>query len=495
MSTAEQTLEDVTGSPVDPTGRPPLLFVVLEADRPLSRGARHSLVGVRTVTLGRGLVRDGTRSDDGRVLEVRLPGKWISARHAVIRAVGNEWIAEDVGSRNGTFINGRRISSGVLRDGDVLEVGRVFLSMRGAPAATGPIERDEDAAVPLAPFGLRTLLPELEEEYVSLARVARRSSLPILFLGATGAGKEVLAREVHAQSERSGAFVAVNCGALPRTLVESLLFGHVKGAFSGADRDELGFLRAADHGTLLLDEIGDLPPSSQAALLRVLQEQEVVPVGSTRATKVDVRVISATHKPLPDLIARGAFRADLLARLKGYTHRLLPLKERMADFGVLLADVLKEIVRGSASELTLMPDAARALLTYAWPHNIRELYQAMASTLALSGGRVLEAHHLPQEVLSRVGLPPESATGVTGQNDVPLRDRLVVLLHEHRGNVTAVARAMGKGADPNPPLDRRLPDRSRRLSRELTRHETANRGATRRNTRVNGAKMLARLLA
>src|SRR6202011_5323386 len=119
------------------------------------------------------------------------------------------------------------------------------------------------------------------------------------------------------------------------------------------------FLRAAERGTLLLDEIGDLPPSSQAALLRVLHEREVVPVGSTRATKVDVRVISATHRPLPALIASGCFRADLLARLKGYTHRLLPLHERMADFGVLLADVLEQVAKANASKLTLMPDAAR----------------------------------------------------------------------------------------------------------------------------------------
>jgi transcriptional regulator of acetoin/glycerol metabolism len=450
VSTADQTLDDPADSPAGAMERPPLLFVVLEADRLLSGGGRHSLGGVRTVTLGRGPAREGSRTGDGRILDIRLPGKWISSRHAVIRAVGNEWIAEDVGSRNGTFINGRRTSSGILRDGDVLEVGRVFLRVRGGPASAGAITRDEDAAVPLAPFGLRSLLPELEEDYVSLARVARRSALPILFLGATGSGKEVLAREMHAQSERPGAFVAVNCGALPRTLVESLLFGHVRGAFSGADRDETGFVRAADGGTLLLDEIGDLPASSQAALLRVLQEQEVVPVGSTRAIKVDVRIVSATHKPLPELIARGAFRADLLARLKGYTHRLLPLRERMADFGVLLADVLRDVAGAGASEITMTPEVARALLMYEWPHNIRELYQVMASTLALSSGRALEAHHLPAELRSsRLALAvaaalPESAADTAGADDLPLRDRLVVLLHEHRGNVTAVARAMGK---------------------------------------------------
>jgi transcriptional regulator with PAS, ATPase and Fis domain len=316
--------------------------------------------------------------------------------------------------------------------------------VRGAPASDGPIERDEDAADASAPFGLRTLLPELEEGYAALARVVRRSASPILLLGPTGSGKEVLAREVHTQSGRPGAFVPVNCGALPRTLVESMLFGHVRGAFSGAERDEPGFVRAADRGTLLLDEIGDLPASSQAALLRVLQEREVVPVGATRATKVDVRIVAATHRPLPALIASGDFRGDLLARLKGYTHRLLSLRERMADFGVLLADVLQQI-EGGAPRLTLAPDAARALLTYEWPHNIRELYQVMGSAVALAGDDVLEVRHLPTELLAPAIAPADGPAESEGSDDLALRDQLVVLLHEHRGNITAVARAMGKG--------------------------------------------------
>jgi transcriptional regulator with GAF, ATPase, and Fis domain len=341
-----------------------------------------------------------------------------------------------------------------VRDGDVLEVGRVFLMVRGAPAATGPIQRDEDAAQVSAPLGLRTLLPELEQGYEALARIVRGSSAPILLLGPTGSGKEVLARQIHAQSGRAGAFVAVNCGALPQALVESLLFGHVKGAFSGADRDEPGFLRAAERGTLLLDEIGDLPASSQAALLRVLQESEVVPVGATRGTKVDVRIIAATHRPLPALIAQGAFRADLLARLKGYSHPLPSLRERMPDFGVLLADVLTQVAKESAPKLTLMPDAARALLAYEWPHNIRELYQAMGGAVALAVENVLEARYLPNEIQaapSRERAPGPAAPAVEVAVESPegderaLRDQLVLLLHEHRGNVAAVARVFGKG--------------------------------------------------
>ncbi len=212
----------------------------------------------------------------------------------------------------------------------------MFFMVRGAPADDGPLVRDDDAARTTQPFGLRTLLPELSESHGALARVAKKSTVPILFLGATGSGKEVLAREVHALSERKGAFVAVNCGALPLTLVESLLFGHVKGSFSGAARDEPGFVRSAEGGTLFLDEIGDLPATSQAALLRVLQEHEVIPVGATRAQRVDVRIVAATHRPLEALSETGGFRSDLLARLKGYTHRVPTLASRMPDFGVLL---------------------------------------------------------------------------------------------------------------------------------------------------------------
>jgi DNA-binding NtrC family response regulator len=442
VSSDDETLDEVAYAHADAPRRAPVLFVVLEADRPMSRGARYSLVGVDTITIGRGATRDASRSGDGRKLDVRVPGKWISSRHAVLRAAAGEWILEDSGSRNGTFLNGQRIERAVVREGDVLEAGRVFFMVRGAPADEGPIQLDEDASAPVASFGLRTLLPELQESYASLTRVAQKSDVPILFLGPTGSGKELLAREVHTQSNRAGAFVAVNCGALPPTLVESLLFGHVKGAFSGAARDELGFLRSANHGTLFLDEIGDLPPSSQAALLRVLQEQEVIPIGATRATPVDVRIVSATHRPLEALAASGNFRSDLLARLKGYTHRLLPLHERMPDFGLLLADVLERVAKTHASRLVLMPDAARALLAYAWPHNIRELYQAMAATVALGTTNVLELRHLPSELLAPrpAGVDDDAALS----EELILRDRLVVLLHEHRGNVTAVARAMGK---------------------------------------------------
>ncbi|HEY8038383.1 MAG TPA: sigma 54-interacting transcriptional regulator [Polyangiaceae bacterium] len=443
MSSVDQTLDEVAHASAGSSSRAPILFLVLEAERPSARGARYSLVGVDTVTLGRGAARVATRSADGRSLDLRLPGRWLSSQHASIRAVGGDFIVEDAGSRNGTSVNGQRVTSHVLRAGDVVEAGRVYFSVRGAPAQDGAVVRDEDAGRSSQSFGLRTLLPELQEGYSALSRVARSSVVPILFLGPTGSGKEVLARQVHAQSGRSGPFVAVNCGALPSSLLESLLFGHVKGAFSGAARDEVGFVRSADGGTLFLDEIGDLPATSQAALLRVLQEREVIPIGATRAVKIDVRVVAATHRPLEVLSGSGGFRSDLLARLKGYSHRLPALRERMPDFGVVLADVLSDVAGERAARLELTPDAARAMLAYGWPLNIRELHQAMASAVALASGQVIDVGHLPAELFAP---PPvsEPASPAAPSADDALRDRLIALLHEHRGNVTAVGRVMGK---------------------------------------------------
>ena len=442
MNPVEQTLDEVAHASSASAPLAPVLFVVFEADRPRARGARYSLVGVESVTLGRGQERSITRSADGKRVDVRVPGRWLSSNHAEIRSAGGVWIVTDAASRNGTFVNGERITSHVVHAGDVVEAGRVYFMIRGAPADDGPLVRDEDAETSAQPFGLRTLLYDLQEKQASLVRVARKSDVPILFLGETGSGKEVLAREAHVQSKRPGPFRAVNCGALPAALVESLLFGHVKGAFSGAARDEIGFVRSADGGTLFLDEIGDLPPPSQVALLRVLQEREVIPVGATRAVKVDVRIVAATHRPLEALSERGGFRTDLLSRLKGYTHRLLPMRSRMEDFGIVVADVLAALLGDSDRPLTFSPEAARAALAYSWPLNAREVHQAMASAVVLAVNDVIEAQHLPSEVTAPP--PVESAAPPSQEEADALRDRLVALLHEHRGNVTAVARVFGK---------------------------------------------------
>jgi transcriptional regulator with GAF, ATPase, and Fis domain len=214
----------------------------------------------------------------------------------------------------------------------------------------------------------------------------------VLLLGETGTGKELLARAIHRLSERKGPFVAVNCGALPMTLVEAQLFGHVRGAFSGAVADAPGLLRSSDGGTLLLDEVGDLPEPSQAALLRALQEREVMPVGGVRAIKTDLRVVAATHQPLEKLVAQGDFRKDFYARLAGYSFSLPPLRERREDIGLLVGAFARE------RPIRLTAAAGRALLRYPWPLNVRELHQALDVAATLAEGELIDVMDLPPAV-------------------------------------------------------------------------------------------------
>jgi transcriptional regulator with GAF, ATPase, and Fis domain len=256
--------------------------------------------------------------------------------------------------------------------------------------------------------------------------------VPVLLRGESGAGKEVLAAAVHRLSGRRGRFQPVNCGAIPPNLTESTLFGHRRGAFSGAVDDQPGLVRGADGGTLLLDEIGDLPLPAQAALLRVLQESELLPLGAARPVKVDLRVVAATNQDLEALAAEGRFRRDLLARLSGYVCHVPPLRERREDFSLIVAALMTKL---GAADATFSADAARALLRYEWPLNVRELGKCLASAVALARGKRITSEHLPPLVNAA---PPAPAV------DNGRRDELIAQLRAHRGNVSAVARAMGK---------------------------------------------------
>jgi DNA-binding NtrC family response regulator len=289
------------------------------------------------------------------------------------------------------------------------------------------------------------LLPEEAERLERLRSVAR-SQLPVLLLGETGTGKELLALAIHRHSAREGALVAVNCGALSATLLESQLFGHGRGSFSGATRDEPGLVRSAHRGTLFLDEVGDMPSAAQVALLRVLQEREVLPVGAARPVSVDVRVVAATHRPLPKLVATGAFRADLLARLHGHAHALPALRQRREDLGLLLSDVLRQVDPEQRLQ-RLSPEVARSMLGSSWPLNVRQLTQAVTRALSLSEDGVVRARDWEPDALtltSQVDEASEVAPKVRSAEDEALRERLLSLLSAERGNVTEVARHMGK---------------------------------------------------
>jgi DNA-binding NtrC family response regulator len=421
----------------------PYLFLVIEGARLEAGGIRIALGALESLLIGRGDTRALSRAEDA-TQTLTVPDSRMSGAHARIVRKDGALHVEDAGSTNGTLVNGEAAASPALRDGDIVELGQTLFLFREIEEEAGGRARSlEPSAETLAQVGLATLDPNLARRLERLARVAP-SPLSILLLGETGTGKEVLARAVHTLSMRPGPFVAINCGAIPQNLVESHLFGHVRGAFSGAVKDEPGLVRSAQYGTLLLDEIGDLPTSSQAALLRVLQEGEVLPVGSTKPTKVDVRVVAATHMPLEDLIERGAFRRDLYARLAGYTFALAPLRERLMDIGLLVAALVAGGKTGAAPGIRMHREAARAMVRYDWPMNVRELEQCLRAAAVLADSGVITAADLPAAIAAALGIAYGSDGDEIEDHDEELRRELLVRMADARGNVSEVARAMGK---------------------------------------------------
>jgi hypothetical protein len=269
---------------------------------------------------------------------IRLEGNDVSRRHAAIRRAAADAAPQivDLGSRNGIRVNGCAVASA-----EAWAVATWFAWAAGL------------AWLPAAPSAFGEIAPGLLGGAVLQAAVAplrqvAPSSLTIVLEGETGTGKEIVTRSVHAWSGRPGPLVAVNCAALPEGLAEGELFGYRRGAFTGADRASPGFFRSAQGGTLLLDEVSDLPLPLQAKLLRVLQEGEVQPLGETRTTPVDVRIVVASQQPLMDAVREGRFRADLLARLDGITVRLPPLRQRKEDVPHLFSHLLREWTKGRA---------------------------------------------------------------------------------------------------------------------------------------------------
>jgi DNA-binding NtrC family response regulator len=412
----------------------PYLVVALECERPLAAPVRVSLAEVDGCAIGRGDDRVWSRtSEDGRAwLRLALPDGWMSSRHALLASGPSGWTIRDDGSKNGIFLNGAAVTEAALADGDLVEAGSTCFLFRDRARRAARDPADLVAGTGPHP-ALATLNPELARQLAALVPLAG-SSVPIVLAGATGTGKELTARAVHDLSGRTGAFVAVNCGALPESLVEAELFGARKGAYSGASEDRPGLVRAAHRGTLFLDEIAELPLASQVKLLRVLQEEEVTPLGATAPIPVDLRVLAASHASLPTLVEAGRFRADLYARLAGATVALPPLWERREDIGVICGAIFQRALGDGAHAVRFEREAARALFLHRWPLNVRELEQALRAALALAGPeRRIALAHLP-EALRR-----DAPAGDPG-----LRDQLVRLLAVHGGNISAVARAMGK---------------------------------------------------
>ena len=370
----------------------------------------------------------------GRDVEcaIHLANTDVSRQHATLRRSGADLIISDLNSRNGTRVNGHAVQHARLRANDILRLGGCVFALTTTP---GPFSE-------VAPglFGGASLKHAL----LPLQRAAR-SDLPIVLEGETGTGKEVVARAIHAHSGRSGKLVAINCAALPQGLAEAELFGYRRGAFTGAERASPGFFRSADRGTLLLDEVSDLPLALQAKLLRVLEQKAVQPLGEALPVPVDVRIVAAGQRPLLEAVKRQEFRADLLARLQGVSFQLPPLRERRTDIPSLFSHFLRELRPGRLPRLE--PEFVERLASYDWPFNVRELLQLARRLAVLQGAEsVLRAQHLPRELMLDVASSPLApATSVPPPASASAVDlaSLLTTLRATEGNVTRAAAQLG----------------------------------------------------
>ncbi len=278
----------------------------------------------------------------------------------------------------------------------------------------------------------------------TIAIVAPRTCC-VIIQGPTGTGKEMAARRIHALSDRAGKmFIPVDCTALSGALFESQLFGHVKGAFTGAICDTLGFFRAADGGTIFLDEIGEMETDLQAKLLRVLQEGRVTPVGSAVGHPVDVRVLCATNRDLKQMVQKGTFRADLYFRLNVYKIDLPPLRERKGDIRILAEHFLRKQAELYEEPLRCLSEAAAAILEgYHWPGNVRELANAMEHAHIASRGRVIEPSDLPIDILEGDLLAEGEPEDVFYPFQQIQKRMILLALKKARGRKMAAARLLG----------------------------------------------------
>lgn len=388
----------------------------------------------------------------------KLDDPTVSRRHFALRwdAKAAAHVGLDLGSRNGSRIDGRRQALEAeprpLEDGDVIRMGDVLMVYERGTAleATDPRAVDVDA------------IPGIAARAVQLRAAigaAAPDPSPVLLVGETGTGKEYVAREVHRLSGRKGPLIAVNCAALSPQLIESQLFGHKKGAFTGAQADHEGLFRAADGGTIFLDEIGELPRELQPKLLRTLQEGEVHPVGETKPVRVDVRVVSATLRDLEEMIEAGEFRLDLYARLSPFEVSVPALRDRRADIldwaERLHRDWHLRRDREPPPTLGLDADTAERLLLHDWLDNLRGL-DRLVHRLCSEPGAAVDARVLLDTgsgivLPKREGAADEEAPAPSSppeptptKRPKPSKSELVAALEAHEGSVRATAKYYGR---------------------------------------------------
>jgi two-component system response regulator HydG len=277
---------------------------------------------------------------------------------------------------------------------------------------------------------------------MALAETVAPTDSTVLLQGESGTGKEVVARYIHEMSLRNnGPCLSINCGALPESLLESELFGHVKGSFTGAVKDKAGLFSSADKGTFFLDEVGEMTPATQVKLLRTLQHREVLPVGATDPSPIDTRVIAATNRDLEQEVKSGRFRSDLFYRLNVIAIHLPPLRKRTDDIPLLVETFLQ---RGEGKAKSVTQDAMNALCEYNWPGNVRELENALERATIVASGNVIDVSALPERIVKRAAEPLVAEK----EHDVPTLDiieRAYIkwVLDTHEGNKTRAAEVLG----------------------------------------------------
>lgn len=365
-----------------------------------------------------------------RTCHWRIEGDGTSARHARIELKTEGYLLRDLRSPGGTKLNGEYISEAYLSDGDIIEIGLHQATFTNDPKRTD------------IGLGLSSKNVAWNSILYRLGPVAK-TDFSVLLLGASGSGKEVVARSLHENSSRhQGPFVSVNCSALAENLIESELFGHIKGSFTGAINDRKGAFESARGGTLFLDEIGDLPYSLQAKLLRALENQEIRPVGADKTIQTDVRIIAATHKNLTKKVVENQFRSDLYYRLAVITANMPTLLERIEDFEDLLYQFAKQY------KVSFSTAAIEKMKTHEWPGNIRELKNTVARASAMFPKLRIEPEHvelLIDKIFTPQKTPAEQAVPDTKLPPIKEYERQMIVkkLLAFNGNQRKAAKDLG----------------------------------------------------
>ena len=412
-----------TAMPMSPSTAPPPRFLLATAQGTVQL---HALPAEGEAILGR-----------GAECEVVLDYSSISRQHARLR-LGEICTLTDLGSRNGTQLRGERLREGDERPvgyGDAFSVGPVSLLLV-EPNASSQAEQ-------LTRSRLRINDLDADSSAPLLSSIAH-ARLSVLIYGETGVGKELLAHAIHRLSGRTGAFVAVNCAALTESLLESELFGHERGAFTGAVVAKSGLMLAATEGTLLLDEIGEMAPGIQAKLLRAIETQTVLPVGSVRPVPINVRFVAATHRDLLEQVELGTFRRDLYYRLAGFSLEVPPLRERTHQIPKLALQILTaSAARTGAAPPAITPAASAALQAHDWPGNVRELRNVLDRAILLASGGDIDVNDLLFDRRTDPEAPAAAAAvPATASPEDDERTRIINALEACAGNQTRAARML-----------------------------------------------------